>query len=756
MIKKTLSKKILPLLLSVMITTVFMNIYDTKQTLIFGILALVIHSLIFICYDYFSSKGVVGKYCSILGGFAVIVLLYFMATSGDNSSNDGIDFMLWFMSSRGAVEESAQYTYTLFVGVCFFVASTVYYFTQVRYRIFVTFLILMIPFAIYAKEDEHIPTAMLLALLVLYLAVMIHCRQTAESENKPDVRKILDSSYKKSAAVFIFAVSFLAFAIPKPSVEANREYFESMIQANSLTQYLLSKLGEMSDTSGGGGFNFSGSSRRLFVCSAEEPMNLKSRTFMYYNFNDDTWYADNRYDRVFFKDWENEAKNLNPVDFLNSVYTACEYDEEFAEKYGIEYHNPNDYDLSVYRKSMTVVPVYLKPDYMLAPNGIISLSRSDGFMRSQSGSILGEFNYSASMIYYSDMLSDSEYARGVMNNLNIAQYGEFLDELYNILNENHADEKYITSAEYFIKDYQTAMDYYSGVTYEIDENREHTKPAPMESGEYLPPDYDEDIVQLAEDITKNCKSDIEKAEAIERYFYNNDYIYDLEYQKGQGENVKDFLFESHTGVCYEYCTAMVLLARAAGLPARYNEGFMMSEYDESEKIYYITADNAHAFPEVYISGYGWLGFEPTISDDISEQKTSFLNSEQIMITFICFGALLAVILGMIIIYMVIPAVYDKYFRIKLKKSDSVRAAVMIIKRLRKLTDTPAYVTADEFAEDFMSVYGINISEITDIFNAYTYGRGEINADINNVFSDIYDEAFAKIKEYRKQINKIRG
>jgi hypothetical protein len=56
---------------------------------------------------------------------------------------------------------------------------------------------------------------------------------------------------------------------------------------------------------------------------------------------------------------------------------------------------------------------------------------------------------------------------------------------------------------------------------------------------------------------------------------------------------------------------MVVLARAAGLPARLVTGFVGGAYDEGHDRYQVTADLAHAWPEVYFSGYGWIPFEPT-------------------------------------------------------------------------------------------------------------------------------------------------
>ena len=146
----------------------------------------------------------------------------------------------------------------------------------------------------------------------------------------------------------------------------------------------------------------------------------------------------------------------------------------------------------------------------------------------------------------------------------------------------------------------------------------------------------EKILKLAEEITGGLSSDYDKARAIEQYFYLNDFVYDLNYVKSSMENVENFLFHTKRGVCYEYATSMVLLARAAGIPARYCEGFNMSKKSINEKYgtnYRITTMDSHGFPELYIEGFGWMSFEPTVTDSVAApvkrvQRRSFLQEPE--------------------------------------------------------------------------------------------------------------------------------
>ena len=115
---------------------------------------------------------------------------------------------------------------------------------------------------------------------------------------------------------------------------------------------------------------------------------------------------------------------------------------------------------------------------------------------------------------------------------------------------------------------------------------------------------------LAETITDSCGSDYEKCLAIESFLRQFRYNTKADYSKK--ENVTDaFLFDVQEGWCAQYASAMVLLLRLAGVPARYTEGFLCSYERREEGVYLVTGSSAHAWPEAWIRGYGWMRFEPT-------------------------------------------------------------------------------------------------------------------------------------------------
>jgi transglutaminase-like putative cysteine protease len=73
-----------------------------------------------------------------------------------------------------------------------------------------------------------------------------------------------------------------------------------------------------------------------------------------------------------------------------------------------------------------------------------------------------------------------------------------------------------------------------------------------------------------------------------------------------------FLFDLQQGFCNYYATAEVILLRSLGIPARWVVGYAQGE-EQIEPRYIVRQRDAHAWPEVYFPGFGWVEFEPTAS-----------------------------------------------------------------------------------------------------------------------------------------------
>jgi transglutaminase-like putative cysteine protease len=128
---------------------------------------------------------------------------------------------------------------------------------------------------------------------------------------------------------------------------------------------------------------------------------------------------------------------------------------------------------------------------------------------------------------------------------------------------------------------------------------------------WLPDDIPERVLTLARDLTATAPTPYDRAVAIETYLRTFPYNLDVPAPPSDRDVADYFLFELQEGYCDYYATAMVVMARAAGLPARYVAGYATGTYDYLTGRYTVSEANAHAWAEVYFPGYGWIEFEPT-------------------------------------------------------------------------------------------------------------------------------------------------
>jgi transglutaminase-like putative cysteine protease len=139
-------------------------------------------------------------------------------------------------------------------------------------------------------------------------------------------------------------------------------------------------------------------------------------------------------------------------------------------------------------------------------------------------------------------------------------------------------------------------------------------PLPPEYAIYLalPPTVTPRTRALAEELTAGAGSMYAQAGAIEAYLREIPYDLEIGAPPADVTDVADyFLFDLRRGYCDYYATAFVVLARLAGLPARFVTGFAPGNWLLGEQQWVITEAEAHSWPEVYFPQVGWVRFEPT-------------------------------------------------------------------------------------------------------------------------------------------------
>jgi hypothetical protein len=127
----------------------------------------------------------------------------------------------------------------------------------------------------------------------------------------------------------------------------------------------------------------------------------------------------------------------------------------------------------------------------------------------------------------------------------------------------------------------------------------------------LPDTLPQRVLALALQLTATQPNPYDRAVTLESYLRGFPYTLDVPLPPFGVDAVDYFLFDLQQGYCDYYATAMVVLARAAGIPSRLVMGYAGGTYDIDRDVIVVTQADAHSWAELYFPGTGWVEFEPT-------------------------------------------------------------------------------------------------------------------------------------------------
>lgn len=164
----------------------------------------------------------------------------------------------------------------------------------------------------------------------------------------------------------------------------------------------------------------------------------------------------------------------------------------------------------------------------------------------------------------------------------------------------------------------------AGLTYSVVSYRPNFEPDALRRAptEYPPPIAGR-YLQLPENITERTKklartlaaphdNPFDKVQALTDHLLT-EYPYNFfppAHPPG-AEVVDTFLFEDREGVCEQYVTALVVMARSLGIPARLASGYGSGTYNPVTGYYEVRFNDAHSWAEIYFPEHGWVPFDPT-------------------------------------------------------------------------------------------------------------------------------------------------
>jgi transglutaminase-like putative cysteine protease len=663
------------------------------------------------------------------------------------SGNFGYGFFIWFLSGDSLVETKPSYLAAFTLSFSFFISAVTYYFGVHVYRKHWLVLIGILPFIIFVKLTVTIPIWIVVAIIGIEL--FIYLAKLREGYDKKDIlagKKSVLKVYGDFAVALVLAVAL----IPKPSETPFWEEFEEVLGQFTLSYQGDGQVAEGMSLRSGNADNAALAPNRLLYTMATGSYHteyLKLQSFPYYNGDGDYWYIldENLENSHSFYNFPEVSYNL--LEELSDE--ALTRDSTVLERYGIEFSGRQE---GVYTAIITAQnhasPVIPAPSRTTQVNVIRASSTSFSPTRLFGGGIVSSLtpreDEKYTLSYYAD-ITDEKGLNPTLRGLEAEEYGAFLNELATAQEEGSFARDI---ARFVTDEYQEAVDWRHFNSYQSESLRE-----------------------LSSEITAGLSDDYDKAKAIEQYFYENGFSYNLGYN-APVDTPEYFVFTDKVGSCSDFATAYTLLAGYAGLSVRYTEGYIPREvsyeqylevsaengidnsvrFPDGMHFYTISSHDAHAYPEVYIGGM-WVRFEPTVGGPAAgdfETEAAVADNTTERLAYVIFFSFLG---AMAILFVLLrPKMAEAIFRIKLryteKKHGKREALRLMFARIAKKINNKMEIPCDsqtvfEVAEMIKS--SADITPIIAPLSAAVFGDIDINSEIYEKAYDCYRNAIDKIK-----------
>ena len=160
---------------------------------------------------------------------------------------------------------------------------------------------------------------------------------------------------------------------------------------------------------------------------------------------------------------------------------------------------------------------------------------------------------------------------------------------------------------------------YEVVSLDLQPTSAQLRSAPAADEDYdryleLPPGLPDQVLSEAREVVADATTPYDRALALQDWFRDTSiWTYSTDVEDGNGNSaLADFLAD-RSGYCEQFAATMAVMARSIGIPARVNVGFTPGTRNGDE--WTVNLHDAHAWPELYFPGVGWVRFEPTPLSD---------------------------------------------------------------------------------------------------------------------------------------------
>ncbi|MBQ8827452.1 MAG: transglutaminase domain-containing protein [Oscillospiraceae bacterium] len=739
--KENIKRKALPFLFTTVLMASLSNLYTDSALSLYTMLSALIVLGVFAMCDFMMKHKKLAVPVYLLAMFTTgFVMLSVMSLAPRR-----IEFFEWFMTGGETIDTIPQFMLPVVIGFSFFLSSVSYYFSHVIYRAAIFTLISLIPCAIYVKAAQVVPTVLISLIAMLNIFIFIAHRRQEHSK-----KHILKGAYGMTAYTdFAVAAVLIALLLPKPSVTPYYEKFEEFSNRFAFWGKTSGMTGEYMEHSGNADNYQELESKLIYNVYTDTPQYFRIQVFDKYDPENRWWTASGRLGGEVMQ-WETNASQQN----LTSLYKL--YSQSQSDILDRQNSNAADFEKDSL-KYARVQAVDFPSQFIIAPSRTAkaaltdrpneTILRSSGyevFPASSSVRSNGLFDLN----YYDENYAESSgWLSSGLCDMTAEEFDALLTELLEYLvyeTEDYKDDPLFRTAKAYAEESKQAA-YFSASKYE-----------PVSA----------EIQRLSDEITAGLVYDYEKAAALEAYFNEAGFIYDLGYRAEAALDTPEyFLTQSKRGSCSDFATAFCLLARGAGLTVRYVEGFICRPSETYAGLYEIRTEDAHAYAEVYIPGAGWITYDAAAVDrteNTGDDASDSENTEPDFLTiFIICLAIFISLAAVILLIAFMPVIERAVFSLRLKTLPPEKGIILIYGRLsstvERLCDKEtAPMTSAQLGEYVLSYTGISADSIILPFEKVCYGGlSAEKADIE-IADRLHKDITAEIKRINKEKRKTKN
>ncbi len=524
--------------------------------------------------NYLELRGRAILICAIVGGLLIAVMVTGMSESLLFAQN----YLNWLTNGSSWNEEWIKFYEVIQAGIIavlgYILEAVIERYSLLR-KVSGALVLLWLMIQLFSREAvSHICVMFAICyLLIVYIEIIQNSWKKTKSGGIKD--------YVLWIMPFVMAFTILIGFTPAPENPYDWKFVKEAYRRISDRLTIFSQNFLQADGEGFGmtmsGFSEEGALQGGIFDSDNEAMRIKGQSSLMTN----VYLVGKVFDAFDGREWKLENESSEEDRLMDTIETL----------YAIERYGGDHFRNYVYSTSLHVEYRYIKTGYLFAPlKSVTFFDRSNKTTYSNVGG---------------NLVLDKRRGYGTSYDVQFYQMNVDHPEFYRFLEAEIPEDEKIWDS---IRKKYKHKNKDSIKKNELELHRQEVR------DNYL---YDiepsDEVKSYLDEITEGAETDVEKLKAIERALSGFTYKKDIgELPAGihSAEEFLDyFLLESKEGYCTYFATAFVLLAWEEGIPARYVQGYCIPVQKNKERD--VKSSMAHAWPEVYIDGVGWIPFEPT-------------------------------------------------------------------------------------------------------------------------------------------------